>query len=141
MTRFHWRAKFLIILVVLSSLLGAGDFCVADPSKPIDEAELSRQAQALSEAQEKSLKAQMKLMEKQIEIEKKQLDVFRNANQNKEALAALEAIVELNSAELQLKRAALKARLALQGAILVAADGKYLGRIGPSYDNESIFCT
>lgn len=73
-------------------------------------------------------------LEKQIEILKQQLDLMKQVAPKSQAILAMQSILEL-------KLSQARVRDAFDGAQIVAGDGKYLGRIGPSYDSESIFCT
>jgi hypothetical protein len=104
------------------------------------ESELRKNAEALAKLQAEMNKNELELLEKQVDLATKQLEMLRKANTDKDAVAAYEALVDVKRAELQLKRAAEKARTVLDGARLVAADGQFLGALGPSYEQNSIFC-
>lgn len=75
----------------------------------------------------------LELVQRRITLLKEHLQVMKRKGGAKKAVEAMEAILELQIA-------ALRARKALQGANIHAADGQFLGRLAPSYDSESLFC-
>jgi hypothetical protein len=103
---------------------------------------------ALWKAEEQLLKARQELIEKEAELLQTQagllgerIEVLKKNPKTAKAALALTTILDLKAAELKLKQAQANAQTALEGAKIVAADGRYLGRIGPTYDAESIFCS
>jgi len=88
---------------------------------------LQKQARELAQKRQE-------LMKKQIELLQEQLDLLKRGAPGSKAVLAMQSILDL-------KLSQERVRNALDGARIVASDGTYLGRIGPSYDFESIFCT
>jgi hypothetical protein len=76
----------------------------------------------------------MELRQKQIDLLKQSLELLKRESPESKAVLAMQAILDMQIAQE-------KVRNALSGAKIIAADGAYLGRIGPSYDSESIFCS
>lgn len=104
--------------------------------------------EALRRAEAQLLKARQELLEKEADLLKtqtdllgKQVESMKKSPKTAKAAAALAAILDLKSAELKLSQAQFNAQRALQGARIIAADGHFIGQIGPTYDTESIFCT
>jgi len=75
-----------------------------------------------------------KLLEKHIELLKQQLALLKRQAPGSKAVLAMQSILDL-------KLSQERVRSTLSGASIVAADGTYLGRLGPTYDTESIFCS
>ena len=74
------------------------------------------------------------LREKQIELLEQRLELLKRQSPESKAVLAMQAILDLQLSQERV-------RSALLGAKIVADDGTYLGRIGPTYDGESIFCS
>ena len=74
------------------------------------------------------------LLGKQIELMKQQLDLLERRTPGSKAVLAMQSILDLKISQERVRNT-------LHGARIVAGDGTYLGRIAPSYDSESIFCT
>lgn len=90
-------------------------------------ADLQKQAQELEQKRQE-------LLEKQLEVLKQRLDILKRESPNSKAIVAMQSILDLKLCQQRVKSA-------LGGAKIVADDGTYLGRIGPTYDTESIFCS
>lgn len=88
--------------------------------------DLQRQAREL-------VQKRQELLEKQIQILEHQLDLLKRQSPQSKAVLAMESILSLKLSQERVKSA-------LAGGRIVAHDGTYLGRIGPTYDTESIFC-
>jgi hypothetical protein len=74
------------------------------------------------------------LFESQVQILQEQLDILKSRSPQSQAVLAMQSILDL-------KLSQERVRSALAGGRVIAEDGTYLGRIGPTYDSESIFCS
>jgi hypothetical protein len=117
------------------------DHAGAAQPEQVSPAQLRERAIALEKTRAELGKKQMELLVKQLELATRRLELMQKGPADKEAVTAFAAIVEFKIAELQLRRAAERARTALDGARLVAADGQFLGKLAPPYDPDSVFCS
>ena len=94
-----------------------------------------RSASAALEKQARELEeAKRQLREKQVEILRAQIEALKQGSPGSPTIGAMQAILDL-------KLSQVRVRAALTGARIVAADGTYLGTVGPTYDTDSIFCS
>lgn len=127
------RLGFIIVMLTTPMLIGQ--------ARNQDNDALMKKAKELSESREKLAKEELALLDKQLVAARQQLATLKKAKEDDAAVAAFAALVQLKAAEIERKRAAENAKVALQGASLVANDGQFLGKVLPSYDAESIFCS
>jgi len=85
------------------------------------------------QARELAAKRQ-EIREKQIELLRQRLELLKRQSPESKAVLAMQPILDLQLSQERV-------RSALLGAKVVAGDGTYLGRISPTYDAESIFCS
>ena len=97
-------------------------------------AQSQRDTNALEKQTRELSQKRQELLEKQIELMKQQLDLLEQRTPGSKAVLAMQSILDL-------KLSQERVRNTLHGTRIVAGDGIYLGRIAPSYDSESIFCT
>ncbi len=89
--------------------------------------ELQRQARELAQKRQE-------LLDKQLEILKEQLEHLKRRSPQSKAVSAMQAILDLKLSQERVKST-------LDGGRIIADDGTYLGRVGPTYDTDSIFCS
>lgn len=89
--------------------------------------ELQKQAREVAQKRQE-------LLEKQIEILKQQLALLKQRSPQSKAVWAMQSILDLKFSQELVKST-------LAGGRIIADDGTYLGRIGPTYDTDSIFCS
>jgi hypothetical protein len=105
-------------------------FIVASPVKTQDDAndkQLQQKAQELEKIRQEIVKKQMDLLAENLEI-------IKQKSPESGAVLAMQAIFDLKISQDRVRNT-------LSDAKIIASDGVYLGRIGPTYDTESIFCS
>jgi|GEM_PF-4508624 len=115
------RVAFCICLFVLSGV------SVAAAQEDADFTEVRQQA-------ERRAKKQRDMLIREIALLRRTVDSLKALNADTPTVPAMQSILDLKLAQEQTERS-------LAGARIVAADGTYLGMLGPAYDPESIFCS
>lgn len=115
------KTSSLVCLVALS----VATIVIAQDKPNVDA--LEKQSRELAEKRQE-------LREKQIELLKQRLELLKHQTPDSKAVLAMQAILDMQLSKERMRNA-------LSGAKIVADDGAYLGRIGPTYDGESIFCS
>jgi hypothetical protein len=106
------------IALCVASVVWAQEVAINDLRKQARELEQKRQ----------------ELIAQQIDLLKNHLALLKRQSPDSKAVEATQAILDLKLSQQRVK-------MALAGAKIIADDGTYLGRIGPNYDSESIFCS